>query len=110
MAHAVATGTDIDTLCVNTIRTLSIDAIQKANSGHPGTPIGSASHASTVTAFPRSRERGTQAAQHRSALARVASPDPCRPACRSRWPKSGESIVISAATTIWFSLVAAWAP
>jgi transketolase len=30
---------DIDQLCVNTIRTLSIDAIQKANSGHPGTPM-----------------------------------------------------------------------
>jgi transketolase len=35
-----APGTDIDTLCVNTIRTLSIDAIQKANSGHPGAPMG----------------------------------------------------------------------
>jgi transketolase len=30
---------DIDTLCVNTIRTLSMDAVQKANSGHPGTPM-----------------------------------------------------------------------
>src|SRR5437588_6678564 len=26
-------------LCVNTIRTLSMDAVQKANSGHPGTPM-----------------------------------------------------------------------
>src|SRR5215213_5061481 len=32
-------ATDIDALCINTIRTLSIDAIQKANSGHPGTPM-----------------------------------------------------------------------
>ena len=31
--------TDIETLSINTIRTLSIDAIQKANSGHPGTPM-----------------------------------------------------------------------
>ncbi len=30
---------ELDELCVNTIRTLSIDAIQKANSGHPGTPM-----------------------------------------------------------------------
>jgi transketolase len=30
----------IDDLCVNTIRTLAMDAIQKANSGHPGAPMG----------------------------------------------------------------------
>jgi transketolase len=30
---------DIERLSINTIRTLSIDAIQKANSGHPGTPM-----------------------------------------------------------------------
>ncbi|MGD9736890.1 MAG: transketolase [Solirubrobacterales bacterium] len=30
---------DIDTLCIDTIRTLSIDAVQKANSGHPGAPM-----------------------------------------------------------------------
>src|SRR3984893_9530904 len=39
MEVATAAKTDIDTLCINTIRTLSIDAIQKANSGHPGTPM-----------------------------------------------------------------------
>src|SRR5277367_2050164 len=33
---------DIDQLCINTIRTLSIDAVQKALSGHPGTPMGAA--------------------------------------------------------------------
>src|SRR5262245_48302382 len=29
----------LDELCINTIRTLAIDAIQAANSGHPGTPM-----------------------------------------------------------------------
>ena len=29
----------IDELCINTIRTLSMDAVQRANSGHPGTPM-----------------------------------------------------------------------
>src|SRR5438874_10358727 len=29
----------LDQLCVNTIRTLAMDAVQKANSGHPGTPM-----------------------------------------------------------------------
>ncbi len=32
----------IDLLCINTIRTLSIDAVQKAQSGHPGTPMDAA--------------------------------------------------------------------
>ena len=30
----------LDQLCINTIRTLSIDAVQQANSGHPGAPMG----------------------------------------------------------------------
>jgi transketolase len=30
----------LDELCVNTIRTLAMDAVQKANSGHPGAPMG----------------------------------------------------------------------
>jgi transketolase len=40
--------TDIDELCINTIRTLSMDAIQKANSGHPGTPMALAPLAYTL--------------------------------------------------------------
>jgi transketolase len=34
--------TELDALCVNTIRFLSVDAVEKANSGHPGMPLGAA--------------------------------------------------------------------
>ena len=37
MTHA---ATAVDTQCINTLRTLAMDAVQKANSGHPGTPMG----------------------------------------------------------------------
>ncbi len=44
-----ATTTDpIDSLCINTIRTLAIDAVQQANSGHPGTPMAMAPVAYTL--------------------------------------------------------------
>jgi len=33
------TSKQVDQLCINTIRTLSMDAVQQANSGHPGTPM-----------------------------------------------------------------------
>ncbi len=36
------TATELDLLSVNTIRTLSIDAVEKAKSGHPGLPMGTA--------------------------------------------------------------------
>ncbi len=36
---ATDSATALDELCVDTIRTLSMDAVQKANSGHPGTPM-----------------------------------------------------------------------
>jgi transketolase len=35
----IAKQTQLDQLCINTIRTLSMDAVQQANSGHPGTPM-----------------------------------------------------------------------
>jgi len=37
--QVLATGQQLDTLCVNTIRTLAIDGVQQANSGHPGAPM-----------------------------------------------------------------------
>ena len=37
--QTLATGKQLDALCINTIRTLAMDAVQKANSGHPGAPM-----------------------------------------------------------------------
>ena len=42
------TQPDLDLLSINTIRTLSIDAVQQANSGHPGAPMGLAPVAYTL--------------------------------------------------------------
>ena len=39
-AGMIDNWSELDDLCVNTIRALSMDAIQKANSGHPGAPMG----------------------------------------------------------------------
>src|SRR5688572_17493974 len=39
----MATQINLDEICINTIRTLSMDAVQKAKSGHPGMPMGMAS-------------------------------------------------------------------
>src|SRR5437773_2890367 len=46
--QVLATGQQLDSLCINTIRTLAIDAVQQANSGHPGTPMAMAPVAYTL--------------------------------------------------------------
>lgn len=71
-------GTELDTRCVNTIRTLAMDAVQKANSGHPGAPMGLASLAYVLwTRFLRhnpadpawpNRDRFVLSAGHASVL------------------------------------------
>jgi transketolase len=42
------TETAIDQLCINTLRTLAVDTVQKANSGHAGTPMGAAPEAYAI--------------------------------------------------------------
>jgi transketolase len=45
---ATTPASKLDELCIDTIRTLSMDAVQKANSGHPGAPMGLAPVAYTL--------------------------------------------------------------
>jgi transketolase len=52
------TTPDLDQLCINTIRTLSLDAVQRAESGHAGLPLGAAPMAYVVwTRFMRHNPR-----------------------------------------------------
>src|SRR5215468_3089302 len=44
----VLTAAQLDLLCINTIRTLSMDAVEQAKSGHPGTPMAMAPVAYTL--------------------------------------------------------------
>ncbi|MDR2183799.1 MAG: transketolase [Clostridiales bacterium] len=70
--------TNIDNLCINTIRLLSADAVQAANSGHPGLPLGAAPMAYTAWARHmahnpknsawRNRDRFVLSAGHGSTL------------------------------------------
>ena len=61
MTTAAKTKTNIDELCINTIRTLSLDAIQKAESGHPGLPLGMAPTAYVLwTKFMRHNPKNPQ--------------------------------------------------
>ena len=69
---------NLDELCINTIRMLSVDMVQQANSGHPGMPMGAAPMAYALwTQFLRhnpnhpkwpDRDRFVLSAGHGSAL------------------------------------------
>lgn len=43
MITSISDTAELDLLCVNTLRFLSVDAVEKANSGHPWLPLGAAS-------------------------------------------------------------------
>jgi len=44
-SSAMSLDPALDNECINTLRFLSVDAVQKADSGHPGMPMGAASMA-----------------------------------------------------------------
>ena len=78
MAGMTTVTPDLDRLAIDTIRTLSIDGVQQANSGHPGAPMGAAPmayavwtrflrHAPTDPAWP-DRDRFVLSAGHASML------------------------------------------
>ena len=47
---------DIDQLAVNTLRTLAVDAVEQAKSGHPGLPMGAAPMAHAIPCLMNSPE------------------------------------------------------
>ena len=52
---------ELEDLCINTIRILSADAVQNANAGHPGMPMGAAAMAYTLwTQFLKHNPRNPQ--------------------------------------------------
>jgi transketolase len=77
-SHALPDASELDELCINTIRTLTMDAVERAGSGHPGAPMGAAPMAYVLwTRFlrhnPRSpawpdRDRFVLSAGHASML------------------------------------------
>ena len=87
------TTEELDKLCINTIRFLAVDMVEKANSGHPGLPMGAAPMAYVLwtrflrhnPANPRwwDRDRFVLSAGHGSALLYCAAPsDGLRSAAR----------------------------
>jgi len=79
MTHSTTIApSELDELCINTLRFLAVDMVQKASSGHPGLPLGSAAMAYTLwdrflkvnPSDPRwpDRDRFVLSAGHGSAL------------------------------------------
>ena len=72
----MTTAVALDQLCVNTIRTLAIDAVQKASSGHPGLPMGAAPMAYVL--WQRHLRHQPQNPDGRIAIASSCRPDTAR--------------------------------
>ena len=66
---------DLDRLAIDTIRTLSIDGVQQANSGHPGAPMGAA---------PMAYVLWTRFLRHAPTQPGLAGPRPLRAVRRPR--------------------------
>ena len=76
-------GPTLDRLAIDTIRTLSIDGVQKANSGHPGAPMGAAPMALRLwTRVPAPRPDPTRTGPTATAsCCRPATPRCCSTRC-----------------------------
>ena len=82
----------IDELCINTIRTLSMDAVQQADSGHPGTPMALAPVAYTLwqhflrfdPGIPLAESRPLRAVERPRIDASLRAPASCRSEVRQR--------------------------
>ena len=72
---ALSSAFSLDDLCINTMRFLSVDAVQKANSGHPGLPMGAA---------PMAYVLWTRFLKHHPSQPGMARPRPLRPIGRAR--------------------------
>ncbi len=71
----MTTQPNLDELCINTIRTLAMDGVQKAKSGHPGMPMGMAAAAYVLW---------TRILRHNPRNPKLAEPGPVRPLGRPR--------------------------
>jgi transketolase len=65
---ATDSATALDKLCVDTIRTLAMDAVQQADSGHPGTPMARVMRHNPADPFWFDRDRFMLSAGHASML------------------------------------------
>ena len=84
MPTATMTDTELDQLAINTIRTLSMDAVQAANSGHPGTPMALAPLVYTLwNRVMRFDPAGSDLARPRSV-------------CALEWPRLDAAMVVAA--------------